>query len=113
MNREVTVDIMRTGELRFIEKPETATLCRIGLSARQRISYVEPVNAIIRVAFTVLRRIVSDDSRAAAWSRKWKCRWRVRMIQSKVVFGCFVDRDEAIAAEVKYWNEIESLKGSS
>ena len=106
--KTVTVDIMENGEIRFIEKPGTETLSDLGESTRRRISRVEPKNPLARLAFYTIRRIASDGSAPSNWTRTWGCIWRVRMLKSGVIFGEFTDRMEAIEAEVKYWNEVES-----
>lgn len=73
----------------------------VSTQSKERASIIEPVRLIPRLVFRFVRHCVSDDSRAAQWTRHWACKWRVRIIGGPV-FGCFRDRDEAIRREVDW-----------
>jgi hypothetical protein len=106
--KTITVDVMPGGEIRCIDKPETASLSDLGRESRRRISRVEPVESCRRFLFIFLRSVPLDPF--AKWTRSWKCEWRVRMLRSGFLFGRFENRQDAIAAEVRYWELVESLE---
>jgi hypothetical protein len=56
---------------------------------KQRASHVEPVRLSLRALFHLIRWLVSDDSRAAEWTRRWPCLWRVRMLTREQIGLCF------------------------
>jgi len=70
----------------------------LGLSARIRLSHIEPVNILLRVAFLLIRYCVADGGAIAGWTRRWPCLWRVRIFNGPT-WGRFSDRAEAIQAE--------------
>jgi hypothetical protein len=47
----------------------------LGTVTRERVSRILPVNRFKRFWFNVLRRLVPDDSRIAAWTRSWRGPW--------------------------------------
>lgn len=69
---------------------------------RRRVSHVEPQSLPLRLAFRLLRSVVSDNSRLAEWTRRWPCRWRVRIVGfgSEVIADGFRDRAAAIEWEL-------------
>ncbi len=72
---------------------------------KTRISRIEPCNAFRRIAFLLIRQCVSDDSRAAAWTRRWRGPWRVRFLNKEHSFGDasgFSDRSVALAYEQQF-----------
>ena len=73
-----------------------------------RASNIEPCNWALRAAFHAVRAAVGDKGTLAAWTRSWACLWRVRVVGGPVLPGCYRDRGEAIAAEVK-WLEANRL----
>ena len=107
---KITVDIMQNGDIQFVE-PKVNFLEDLGETRFRRISRVEPANLFKRIAFKVIRRLVSDSSAIAQWTRNWKCSWRVKMLDTGYIFGEFEQRQEAIAAEIERWNNCESLEG--
>lgn len=64
---------------------------------KRRVSVIEPVSFLPRALFRAIRLIVSDESRAAEWTRRWRCDWRVKIGEN--VHGPFVDRAAAIRYE--------------
>lgn len=74
-----------------------------GVPKVSRASHVRPLNPIKRMAFIILRKMVSDNSKVAAWTRKWKGPWVSNMKpKGGPVIGPYVTRKEAIDAE-KVW----------
>lgn len=71
------------------------------MSQRRRASHIEPVNPILRWVFHFIRRRVSDESRLACWTRRWRCQWQARIVGGPVL-GPFHRRHNAVAAEV-FW----------
>jgi hypothetical protein len=76
-----------------------------GRASRRRASHVEPVSWPLRLLFHGIRSVAHDDSAAAAWTRSWRCLWRVRIIGGPVLAGGWRDRAAAIAAEVQWLEE--------
>ena len=103
---------------RFLKQPDSVT---------RRASHVEPHNFWLRIAFRILRTISGDKNTIAAWTRNWRCLWRVdtRPVGGPVLHywdvpmydwakGCKVtkdgiilygDRQKAIDAEIKFLND--------
>lgn len=76
---------------------------KLKLPNRQRVSHVEPVNRLARWLFHQIRSRVDDESKAAAFTRLWPCRWRARIFEGPTL-GPFWSRRAAIAAEVMWIN---------
>lgn len=76
---------------------------------RNRVSHVEPINTALRGFFHLIRKRVSDDSKLAEWTRRWRCQWRARIFDGPTL-GPFTDRQKAIDAEVQWLLE-NILKG--
>lgn len=69
----------------------------------RRATWIEPNVWLYRWVFRLIRACVSDDSRAAAWTRKWRCCWRANLkLSGGPVIGPFESRQAAIAAETKW-----------
>ncbi len=99
-NDSATVSFIDTPETRDVMSGEPATV------TRRRASHVVPVPRIERALFVALRSIVRDDSRAAAWTRRWSCDWMVDLaLSGGPVLTGFKKRTDAIAAEVAWLNE--------
>jgi hypothetical protein len=99
---KATID--RDGNIRVIDYGLAAALADCGRTSRRRASHVEPVNLPLRFLFHVLRSVCSDDSRLAAFTRRWPCRWRARVFGGPVL-GPFERRTDAIQAEVDWIGE--------
>jgi len=95
-----TIFIDEDGNVSGLVSPLTQAL---GLSERRRVSHVEPVNQVLRVLFHAIRRRVSDESRAAAFTRKWPCKWQANIFNGPTL-GPFRKRSHAITAEISYIN---------
>ena len=63
----------------------------------RRVSTIVPQNVLLRCTFAVLRSLVADSSRVAAWTRTWRCVWLVRI--ARATYGPFRNRSEAIKFE--------------
>jgi len=79
---------------------------RIEGAVVRRASHVEPVNTYLRLLFHAIRKLVRDDSRVAAWTRLWDCKWRVNMspVGGAILPVQFSNRLAAIDAEVEALN---------
>lgn len=73
-----------------------------GVSVKRRASHVEPVSIPLRLAFHLIRWSVADDSRLAAWTRGWRCLWRVAIVNGPILPEAWRDRTAAIAAEIEW-----------
>jgi hypothetical protein len=100
------LNIQPGGRVEFVAHNGLEPLLAQGIATQRRASHVDPVNPWLRVAFHAVRRLVRDDSALAAWTRSWRCQWRVAIIGGPVLAGTWRDRLEAIAAEVQ-WIERE------
>lgn len=65
------------GEVIFLASPEHDIFLELGEVVTKRASHVEPADFLTRVWFHIVRHFVTDKSRIAAWTRTWKCLWRV------------------------------------
>ena len=101
-----TVFIDDDGMTSGLASPLTEAL---SLSERRRVSHVEPVNRPLRWLFHRIRRRVTDESRAAEFTRKWPCNWQANILEGPVL-GPFKQRSNAILAEISYINfKMESI----
>lgn len=77
-----------------------------------RASHIEPYRWPLRWAFHAVRGLEGLLARQdvlwakagllTALTRLWPCLWRVRVVGGPVLPGCYRDRDEAIAAEIRW-----------
>ena len=95
----MTID--QSGNIQFIGH-DGHWLADLGEMRLRRASYIEPYSLPLRLLFHCIRACVRDDSRFAAWTRSWRCLWRVRIIGGPVLAGEWRDRAEAIRAEVAW-----------
>lgn len=65
-----------------------------------RVSKILPVNNFKRILFVLIRIFVNDNSKFAAWTRKWSCPWNV--VIGSVSYGPFQSRVEAITFEKNF-----------
>ena len=65
--------------------------------SKKRVSRIVPTNGFLMIAFYVIRGLCSDESKVAAWTRVWRCQWKV-LIDGKS-YGPFSSRSDAIAFE--------------
>lgn len=100
----VTIEINQHGDAEAINGPDAQLLTKdLGRAALVRVSVVEPVDLLRRLAFRIIRRLVSDQSTLAAWTRTWRGPWRSRLlVGSRPILGPYEIRSEAIAAEVRW-----------
>ena len=115
----ITID-QSTGDMLFLETSGAQAFKALGKLRTRRASHVEPYSFWPRLAFTVLRMLVSDSSRVAEWTRRWRCTWRINakpagawiLTIDDVGMGYlrgdeiaeFVNRKEAIVAEIEFLN---------
>lgn len=78
MQRQVKIN-RRTGTLEFLHHPGFD----VGKTTRSRFSEIVPVKPWLRVPFRILRLLFGDTGRMSAWTRIWKCRWRLEILQGK------------------------------
>lgn len=73
----LTVIVDEHGNLEYLKTDGCDVLLELGEAVTRRASHVEPATFWTRVAFHTIRRVVSDQSRVAAWTRTWSCEWRI------------------------------------
>lgn len=111
MSRKITVYVS-SDAVRCLDDGTASDVFASQAGQRLRLSHVEPVSAVLRVLFHVLRR-AGDETFLAAWTRRWPCRWRVNFapLNGPVFFHDeasqpFRNRQEAVAFELR---QVESL----
>ena len=97
--KQITITIGQDGTARTVGA--NILTDSLGATEKRRASHIEPVSVLLRVAFSVIRWVVKDDSPAASWTRNWKCCWRVNIVDGPT-WGSYENRMEAIADEVGY-----------
>lgn len=104
--RTITVTITEDGDQLFLNTPGAAgVFCEAGMSIVRRASFVEPENAYLRLTFRAIRKLVSDNSRIAQWTRTWDCLWRVAIVGGPILPDRYTDRIKAIEAEICFLNK--------
>jgi hypothetical protein len=126
----LTVTIDEDGDLIYLKTSEHDIFAEMGEVVTRRASHVEPDTFWLRVAFHILRTVVSDKSRIAEWTRGWSCPWRVNTApvggpvltwadvapspcapwMDKQTFTTH-NRQEAIDAEIKFLNQFFLERG--
>ncbi len=119
--RRIEVYISADGVAECVYDPHLAPLVAM-LGARiERISHIEPTGWLRRWLFHRVRGCFGDKGRAAAWTRHWRCRWRVNFAPTGGDL-CFTNEDgepfESHAAGVAYeapvaLQFIKGLKGAN
>lgn len=125
----LTVTIDDQGDLLYLKTSEHDIFAEMGEVVTRRASHVEPETFWLRVAFHILRTVVSDKSRIAEWTRSWTCMWRVNTApvggpilrwkhtdnwRAKVWpegIAAWQNRQEAIDAEIKFLNQFFLERG--
>ena len=69
----------------------------VPVSEVRRVSEIVPEQPVLHALFRVLRWM-GDDSRLAAWTRVWRCRWRLHIFHTGET-NVFEDRAAAIRYE--------------
>ena len=103
--RKVTLLInAANGTVSGLDTPEFRKIVKSGVvTNRTRVSHIVPVSFTLRMIFMVIRSVVSDESRIAALTRKWKCKWQVDLRRSGGgIHGPFSNRDVALDFEHKW-----------
>ena len=65
--------------------------------SKKRVSRIVPTNGFLMIAFYVIRGLCSDESKVAAWTRVWRCQWKV-LIDGKEI-GIYLIDGEYYALE--------------
>lgn len=100
----MTIRFDPNGTARCVASEAPIALVTLGTVRTHRASHVEPAAWPLRLAFRALRRLFGDAGRAASWTRRWPCLWRVDLRPSAgpILPECFADRSAAIAAELTW-----------
>lgn len=98
--------VIERGSIKALYTPELKAYAEQNGAEVRRATWVEPDAWLLRWVFRLIRKRVSDASRAAAWTRTWKCRWRANLaLSGGPVIGPFESREAAIAAEIEWLTE--------
>jgi hypothetical protein len=122
----LTVTINEDGTLEYLKTDSCDVLLELGETVTRRASHVEPAAFWPRVLFHILRILVNDKSRVAAWTRTWRCVWRVNTApvggpilhekhldpwdgaacrRGSEAIATWESRQDAIDAEIRFLNE--------
>jgi hypothetical protein len=103
--QNVEITFTPDGEIRFLVSEGTTSLLTPEAVVR-RASHVEPVSRPLRILFHGLRTVFGETGRISDLTRSWPVRWRVNLapIGGPVLFGYWMDRQDAIQAEINYLN---------
>ena len=125
----VTVTIEGDGSMTFLKTDAADIFLEMGAVVTRRASHVEPYDFWPRLAFTVIRALVSDKSQVAEWTRGWKVLWRVntkpvggpilRWKHRGYPFAAYENkiaawskRQDAIDAEIVFLNKFFAERGT-
>ena len=102
----ITVTIDKDGDQVFLKGHGAEIFAEAGESRVRRASHVLPDGPFLRACFRAVRLFVSDTSTLAAWTRTWKCLWRVDTspIGGPILCCRWRDREQAIQAEIQFLN---------
>ena len=95
----MVVVIRPNGEVTAIAHADTDAyrLRALGrITTARRGGHVLPANAVLRVAFAIIRRLPGDP--LATWTRKWPGKWIV-VLHTGQKLGPYFSRADAIRAE--------------
>ncbi len=68
------------------QDPELRELMReLGPTETRRYSHIWPKRPALRLAFRFLRSVTRERGPISDWTRRWKCRWEVRLAESSDV----------------------------
>ena len=121
----LTVIIDEDGNLIYLKTSEHDIFAEMGEVVTARASHVEPSEFWPRVAFHILRTVVSDKSRIAEWTRGWNVSWRIDthpvggpllrwkhlLTEGSESIATFSNRQAAIDAEIKFLNQFFLERG--
>lgn len=92
-----------TARMQWLEDPALAM--PVTGQTRRRFSAIVPVNPFKRAWFRVLRLCLGERGRMAEWTRTWRGRWRLTILQgqSAGMVVCDDDRHNLIEIEKAIW----------
>ena len=73
----VTVTIDESGDMVYLNTPESDIFMELGERITPRASHVEPGPRYERWLFRLLRTLFGDEGRISEWTRSWNTLWRV------------------------------------
>lgn len=73
----ITVTIDENGDQVFLKIDAADCFLECGETVTRRASHVEPMDPLQRLVFSLLRTLFADESAVAAWTRTWRCMWRI------------------------------------
>jgi len=102
MTKARTQIVIRGGVAQWVDSPAATRWLApaLGEADSRRATWVEPSRPVLRLAFLAIRKLVARRSRLAAWTRRWPCRWRARILSTGAVYGPYATRQDAVRAEV-------------
>ncbi len=86
---------------KIIERLETKE------TKEKRESYIIPENPILKQIFKLIRKTFKDNHPISNWTRNWKCKWQIEIIETKQKIKGFTDRKKAIEKEKEIISKIK------
>jgi hypothetical protein len=114
-HKVIVLTIDENGDQVFLKTDSADCFLEQGEVITRRASHVEPAPFWERQAFRLLRTLFPDTGRVAAWTRTWRCLWRVNtspvggpILRGYDYAGSWVltweNRQDAIDAEIAFLN---------
>lgn len=101
MNTKIVIDT--DGQIKFIVHPELHAFAEMGNTQSYRASHIEPVNAMLRLAFHLLRNLFGEVGLISDFTRQWPVVWRVNLnLSDGPIIGRFKNRQDALDCEVQW-----------
>lgn len=100
MTHKIIID--ENGMLRCLRN-DAVPMHELGKVTTTRLSHIVPLWEPARSLFKLLRLIFGDRGKVAAWTRTWRCWWKVTII-STGRWNIFRDRADAVKWEIERVN---------
>lgn len=71
--------IKRDGTIQWLTPPPFTIP---GPRFKKRFSTITPVNPVLHFAFWILRLCFGEKGRVAAWTRRWRVLWRMKVLST-------------------------------
>lgn len=104
MSDIITVFIEDNGDISFLGNTLAAGF-NLGPTVIRRYSACEPALWYLRLVFHALRFVFGETGAVSDFTRSWRCLWRANIRGGPILEGRWYDRQEAINAEIKFFNE--------
>lgn len=105
----MTMNLKPDGRMEWIDGEPFIPVVNV---RKHRLSHITPAFHPIKTPlFKLLRRLFGDEGRVAAWTRRWRCLWFVKMVRCGE-WSVFRDRSNAVHWERQHLNHCEVCNGT-